>query len=133
MDPAAAETEATATATDRIVEAVIDEYNVPDTGEEREFVTTTTRRVVERFVYNAQTRRVDVAKTVQQTTSMPAALACVLEEAPTFEASREVLQQQKHNAGSGLGVVTRSSNQQVCIMGHGYISHAPTGLGDTTL
>ena len=53
MDPAAAETEATATATDRIVEAVIDEHDVPDTGEEREFVTTTMQRVVERFVHNA--------------------------------------------------------------------------------
>ena len=46
MDAAAPRADITATATDCIVKAVIDQYDVPDTCEEREFVTTTTRQVI---------------------------------------------------------------------------------------
>ena len=97
-DPAALVAEVTTTATDCIMEAVIGQYGVRKASEEHEFVTTTTRQVVERFFYTAQTPCINVAKTVQQTTSMLGA-ARLPKEAPTFGASREVVQQQNHADG----------------------------------
>ena len=89
-------------ATNGILAAVTDLYDIPDGGEEHEFVATTTRRVVEHFFYNAEKQTFDVTKTMLATTSMPAAAAGIRARAPSFRPSREAEHTEQQTAQGTL-------------------------------
>ena len=111
-----ADPNAKALAANRVVEAVVDLYEIPEAGEEQEFVTTTTRRVVEQFFYNAEKQTFDVTKTMSATTSMPAAAAGISAGAPSFAASREAEHTEQRTADGTFVKETLSASEVYLVL-----------------
>ena len=109
-----ADPNAKALAANRVVEAVVDLYEIP--GEEHEFLATTTRRVIEQFFYNAEKQTFDVTKTMSATTSMPAAAAGIPAGAPSFGASREAQHTEQRTAHGTLVNETLAASEVYLVL-----------------
>ena len=113
-------------ATNGILAAVTDLYDIPDGGEEHEFVATTTRRVVEQFFYNAEKQTFDVTKTMLATTSMPAAAAGIPARAPSFRASRKAQHTEQPTAQGTLVNETLAASEVSLVLIYHVLSKAHT-------
>ena len=114
-------------ATNGILAAVTDLYDIPDGGEEHEFVATTTRRVVEQFFYNAEKQTFDVTKTMLATTSMPAAAAGIRAQAPSFRASRKAQHtEQQTTQGTLVNETLAASEVSWCSSTMSFRRHTPS-------